>query len=147
LTDEHNEVQIASIEELEGLDPFKSSTVICPNLSAIAGKAIAVRIRAVQPMDLFKVSNFPLAELHQMTEDGASEGDFSAAMKEHLKAFGEDDMEHMIKQTLAACVVEPEPTPKALRNLEADAEYLFAKIMEKTTPKEVAEPAGDFREE
>lgn len=144
---EHEELEVSSIEDIEGLDPFRAKKVVCPNLSQIAGKAIVIRVRPLQPMDLFKVSNFPLAELHRMTDEGADGTEFQKAMQEHLTAFEEDDLQKMVKEVLAVCVVEPEPTAKLLRNLEADAEHIFGRVMSLTTPAEVAEAAATFREE
>ena len=139
-------MDIISLEELETLDPT-TKIVELPALTAKLGKPVNVRIQRISPLDLLKLYNIPMDEINAIAASGDDGQGYGDLVEEQMKTFDVDDYQNMVSSVMTKGIVEPEPSERFIKKIEADSVYLFGQIMEFTSPKENAEATARFRKD
>lgn len=136
---------IASWADLEAVDIAGTKEVVCPATSEVAGRAIIVRIRAIRPLELVRVLNFPMDEINAMVQRSANADEFETALKEHQSLMTAEQLEAVVIETVRAGLVEPDPATGDARRLSRDFAVLFREIMALTIPPGAVDTASRFR--
>lgn len=136
---------VASWDDLEGVTGAGSQVVLLPETSAAAGRDIFVKVRAIRPLELVRIMNFPMDEINQKIAANASAEEFATAFAEHASLMTADDLLNVLESTIRVGLVEPDPKSGDIQKLSRDFMTIFQAIVALTMPAEGVEAAARFR--
>lgn len=136
---------IASWDDLEGVKGAGSQVVLLPETSAAAGREIFVKVRAIKPLELVRIMNFPMDEINAKVHANASAEEFAQSFAEHASLMTAEDLLSVLESTIRVGLVEPDPKAGDIQKLSQDWMTIFHAIVALTMPKEGTEAAARFR--
>ena len=135
--------EVGSWDDLAGMEPPGTKVIKLPETSKALGRDFCVRIKQIDTIDFAKALNFAIDEINAMVLEGATGEQWTNGVTAHAKTLSVGDMFRAIDSTLMIAIVDPEPTPEALKLIHADKAFAFREISRYTVnPEEAAEAAG-----
>ena len=110
---------IASWDDLEGVTGAGTNVVLLPETSAAAGREIFVKVRAIKPLELVRILNFPMDEINQKIQQNASAEEFATAFAEHASLMTADDLLNVLDRRSASAWSSRTRSPGTFRNFRA----------------------------
>lgn len=136
---------IASWDDLASVEAKDVAILRLPETSEVAGRDVFVKVRAIGPLELVRVLNFPMDEINAMTQRDADAEEYAKALGEHASLMTAEDLLSVMEKTVRAGLVEPDPKTGDLSKLSRDFTTIFRKVVELTMPSTAIEAAARFR--
>jgi hypothetical protein len=136
---------IASWDDLASIEAAGVEVMLLPETSAAAGRDVFVKVRAISPLELVRILNFPMDEINAMVQRDADVEEYAKALGEHSALMTAEDLLNVLESTIRVGLVEPDPASGDLKKLSRDFMAIFQKVVALTMPKDATAAAARFR--